>query len=310
MNRHSTSLVALMTFALWTGIALDARAQSMCTSASQQNCYRFLCNGMDANGNIENVCSNGCTAQNAPRWASPTIPVRVDRTIVPSSLGTAAWNNVVDGTLDAWEAVSSSNMVLQDIGNADYRRTNDPQSEIFWITSTSEWQQKIGSGVYGALGVTIPLYYCGNPGEITTADLIMNGAGFTNWKATQSQCTGSGCTSARATLLHELGHWVGLDHPCQACAWSAMSASAYTEPDYPLAVDAAAVSALYPGSPGGIGYGCSTNAQCNSPYSCTLVDEVRYCTQTCNGTCPEGFICDDVGGTDYCIYDAGPLARP
>ena len=66
-----------------------------------------------------------------------------------------------------------------------------------------------------------------------------------------------------STFVHEMGHFVGLDHPCTQCDWAVMSAQAYTEPEAPLLDDQNGLRALYPGVGGGIGYGCDDQSDCN-----------------------------------------------
>lgn len=298
----------LITLCLSALFAAPTFAQvGVCTSANQQNCYRFLCNGMDADGSIRNSC-NTCSDSTAPRWYQATVPVRVDRSTVPPELGTTAWNSVVDGCFDGWANVSTSNLVFQDIGAATTRGfgTNETQHEIFWITNATEWQQKVGGGVNGALGVTLPLFGCGSPGQIFDADLAMNGVGF-DWVASSADCQAGFCNSARSTLLHELGHFIGLGHPCSLCSWSVMSAQSGYDPEYPLGVDQAALTALYPGEPGGLGYGCSGNGDCNQGLDCITANNLSYCSQSC-GTCPEGFECTAANGGNYCTFSAGELA--
>ena len=286
-----------------------ARAQvGVCTSPNATNCYRFICNGMDANGTISQACGS-CGDSTAPRWYQPTVPVRVDRTTVPASLGASGWSAAIDGAFAAWANVSTSDLVFQDVGAATNRGfgsyTN--QHEIFWITNATEWQQKVGGGINGALGVTVPQYGCGSPGQIYDSDLVMNGVGFTNWSATSATCNSGYCNSARSTVLHELGHFIGLGHPCTLCSWSAMSAQSGYDPEFPLGVDQASVTALYPGKPGGIGYGCNNSNECNDGLQCITNDSLSYCSQSC-GNCPDGFECEAVAGGNFCVFSAGELA--
>lgn len=306
---EKSSWLLLLLFATVAMPVAKVRAQiGVCSSPNSINCYRFICNGMDASGVIDQVC-NSCTNTTAPRWYQPTVPVRVDRTTVPSSLGTAGWATAIDGAFAAWANVSTSNLVFQDIGPATNRGfgENGNQHEIFWITNATEWQQKVGGGINGALGVTIPQYGCGNPGQIFDSDLVMNGVGFTNWSATGASCGSGWCNSARSTVLHELGHFIGMGHPCTVCSWSAMSAQSGYDPEYPMAVDQAAITALYPGQPGGIGYGCTTSNACNNGLQCITDDDLSYCSQSC-GSCPDGFECDTVAGGNFCVFSAGELA--
>lgn len=312
VSKLTLSLGAFVAAAMSFAPAAQAQTAQMCTSASQQFCYRYLCNGMDANGTFsQDGCGFGCNDATAPRWYAPTVPVRVDLSTVPSELSTTQWNNIVNTSFSRWEGVSGSNLVFQNIGSTQTRSFggNENAHEIFWINSASEFQQKVGNGVNGALGVTITPRVCFNPVQIVDADLVMNGAGNFNWVDFADNCGGGWCSSATSTLLHELGHFVGLGHPCQACGWTVMSAQSAVEIESPTNIDRSAVSALYPGQPGGLGYGCDGPQDCSSAPVCATVGDLSYCTQTC-GTCPEGFECDSVDGQDLCVFAGGALATP
>jgi len=297
-----------------TMVADGAVAQSMCSSPNDTNCYRMICNGMDANGTVSNQGCGVCTSQQSPRWDNATVPVRVDLNTVPSGISASAWSSTVDTAFARWEAVPGSSLVFQNVGNATSRSFGGAESahELFWITNSTEWQQKVGGGVNGALGVTVPRYQCYRNGAqpIFDADLVMNGAGPFTWVPQISQCNGGWCSSVLSTVMHELGHFVGVDHPCTACAWTIMSATSAYETEVPTSVDQAAMGALYPGTPGGLGYGCSNDNDCDAAPICATVGDLSYCTQSC-GTCPDGFTCSEVSGEgDVCVFAGGALAPP
>ncbi|MCP4501489.1 MAG: hypothetical protein GY822_16135 [Deltaproteobacteria bacterium] len=112
-------------------------------------------------------------------------------------------------------------------------------------------------------------------------------------------------------MIHELGHFVGVDHPCVDCGWSIMAAtSGFSDLEQPAPVDRSAVSALYPGVPGGLGYGCDNANDCVAAPFCATVGDLSYCTQSC-GNCPTGYACESISGEgDICVFSSGSLAPP
>jgi|GEM_PF-638608 len=310
----------LMTLMVASALAAPAARADICTSLNDTNCYRFLCNGITAEGQIQGFCyqnTNQCTDATASRWDQPTISIRVDPDVVPQGLSTQQWASVVDDAFAAWTDVPGSNLNLQNIGDTLYRSfgANNTSHEVFWITNTNEYQSKVGGGVNNALGVTLSPRTCGNGvnshGYIYDADLVMNGAGGFTWVDQNSNCPGIGCSSATSVLIHELGHFVGVDHPCVDCGWSIMAArSSLVDLETPAPVDRSAISALYPGVTGGMGYGCDNNNDCDAAPLCATVGALSYCTQTC-GNCPDGFACQNIAGEgNICVFSEGSLAPP
>jgi MYXO-CTERM domain-containing protein len=102
-------------------------------------------------------------------------------------------------------------------------------------------------------------------------------------------------TDIQSIAVHEYGHFTGMDHctdnnTCQV-GTGIMSAA------YPGGIirslfndDVQGACSLYPGTPGGVGWPCNANNQCNSNI-CVNPGNNGYCTETC-GTCTQGFVCD------------------
>lgn len=294
MNRRA--LPAAAALAMLAGAAPPAHA------------FKYLCNGMNADGTVDpDPCGQTtypCNAQNAVRWVPGILQFKVDVNTVPSGVSQSRWSTLLNASLQAWNNVSGSTLSIQNVGPANTRQfgANDANHELFWINSATEWQQKVGAGVNGALGVTLPRYsFCGQPAEMEDADLALNGAGFC-WDR-------NGCNNIQSTLVHEMGHAFGLGHPCTLCDWAVMSAQAGYDPEYPLFDDQEAVRSLYPGTPGGVGYGCNGNGACTGGL-CITTSSARYCSQTC-GNCPAGFACEDVSPYGMvCVFAAGSAATP
>jgi MYXO-CTERM domain-containing protein len=307
-------------------LCTPASAQGLCTGSDttpNSACFRLLCNTALADGSIRNdECSESCDLGTPTRWATPFIDVTIENLSSGiDNLSTGDWNTIVSSCLNQWNGVSSSNLTLSNAGS-NVSRTfggNLDSHEVFWITSQNEWQQKVGSGVFGALGVTTARYDiffgpCGDR-DIYDADLVMNGvsAANFNWSATANDCPGfEYCSNAQGTLLHELGHFVGMGHPCadDSCeSWSIMAATSapsfngqFNPAETLRTADFAAAEALYPGTPGGLGSPCSGNS-CNGGLSCETINNDTYCTESCTGDndCGGAFVCD-VGGTNLCVF--------
>jgi hypothetical protein len=186
------------------------------------------------------------------------------------------------------------------------------EHEIFWVTDKKEWRQKVGSGENGTLGVTVSPYQCASGGrssrEIYDADLIMNGAGKFKWSLSCKDAEGD-CESVRSTLTHELGHFIGLGHPCTLCSTSIMSAQAGYDLEYPVLDDFQAARVLYPGQLlGQMGTRCDKEADCESNLSCITQNNTKYCSQSCKDSCPNGYECNLIDQERFCQFSNGRLA--
>ncbi|MBT6176784.1 MAG: hypothetical protein HOI23_06015 [Deltaproteobacteria bacterium] len=281
----------------------------------QASAYEFLGCGYTVTGYDNNNCPQGdydnggncgCSANAAPKWQSGLLNMVVEN----------QGNNTVSGSqfvdiaqygADAWSQISCSSAILNISGtiaanNDAVWGTNSSSQALYMITGTQEWIQVTGSGAGGTLGVTLAPYggwNCDNR-SFSDADIIINGF------------NGQGYSQLRATVLHEMGHALGLGHPClgvySGCSNSCAAVMAATGDDsygYPQQDDINGLCALYPGQPGQLGSSCDNNSDCASGFSCINYEGVSYCSQTC-GDCPSGYECENVGGTDYCVREGLP----
>ncbi len=254
-------------------------------SASGQG-YRFICNGILANGEVRNDECGICDDQHAARWADPHIAVMVDDRSLPPTLTKTDWQKAVSLSFKAWEDVSGSNLKFTQESNTSPHEfgANDLVHEIFWITKKEEWRKLVGSGEFTTLGATLPRYSCGGEygakRNIFDADLALNGLKHINWKL---DCADDeDCTSVQTTLVHELGHFFGLDHPCLMCNTSIMSARAGFNLAYPALDDMEGLRVLYPdGSTGGFGSPCKEDIDCDDENRCVSDSLHRYCSKDC-----------------------------
>ncbi len=278
--------------------------------------YRFTCNGVDADGNWENDECGVCNDQSGPRWGTPSnVPVQIDPNIRPPTLSQADWMNVAKASMNSWNTVSGASLRLNYIGDASTREfgSNDANHEIFWVTDANEWKRKVGGGGNGVLGVTVAPYNCPTSSkpsrEIYDADLILNGTGQFKWAPTCAEW--GDCVSIQSTLTHELGHFVGLGHPCPSCDWSIMSAQAGFNVQYPEFDDMQGLRVLYPASTSSaqMGMACNVSGECQSGLACVAQTSTQgvshFCAQACTGGCSAGYVCDRSDG--YCKFPIGTL---
>jgi len=250
-----------------------------------------------ANGAVIQDQCGVCDDKHAARWPDPNIRVTVDDGLLPLGLSQSDWRQAVKQSFLAWESVSGSSLKFIQKGNKSPRHfgANDAVHEIFWVTNKEEWRRLVGSGEFGTLGATVPRYSCGGAlgsgRVIFDADLVLNGLPHINW---QLDCQDEDCISVQTTLVHELGHFFGLDHPCLLCSTSIMSARAGYDLIYPVLDDMEGLRVLYPdGSSGGFGSPCVSDADCNNENRCVEDSPHRYCSNDCkdDDECSLGSIC-------------------
>lgn len=271
--------------------------------------YRFICNGILASGEERGDECGVCDERTAARWSNPNIPVVVADSPLPKGFNKNDWLSVVRDSFKAWEVSGSSLRFVQVNGQSkrDFG-ANESLHEIFWITNKDEWRRLVGSGEYGTLGATLPTYTCGDEDGrvIIDADLALNGVGYIKWKP---KCESDDCFSVKTTVLHELGHFFGGDHPCVDCDESIMSARGRPGANlhYPMFDDMALVRVLYPdGSKGGFGYPCEKDKDCALGNLCITDDGNRYCSHRCetDENC-QGAICQTIDTNNVCTFMNG-----
>ena len=274
--------------------------------------YRFICNGILADGSehVDN-CGAPCDDAHAPRWPNPNIPVLVDYDKTPYGISKIQWQDVVKKSFAAWENVSGTSLRFVPMEGKSQRAfgSNRGLHEIFWITDRDEWRTVVGVGEFGTLGATLTPYTCDENRQIVDSDMALNGLEYIDW---QIDCDSEDCISPQTTLVHELGHFFGLDHPCQQCVDSVMSARAGLDFKYPLFDDMQGLRMLYPDkSSGGFGYPCSSSAECQNNGQCLSVHDNQYCSHECSEDrdCAMGALCVQHNGSLVCAFIDGDTAE-
>ncbi|MCA9508611.1 MAG: matrixin family metalloprotease, partial [Myxococcales bacterium] len=254
--------------------------------ASISQAHRYVCNGILANGDERWDTCGPCDDKNAARWPNPNIPVVVDNKSLPGGIDKKEWMGVVDDSFSAWNDISGSSLRFFQV-DKEIRRDfgqNEMLHEIFWVNNSEEWRRLVGVGEFGTLGATLPRYRCGgklgSKRQIFDADLALNAMPYINWKV---KCEDDDCISIQTTLVHELGHFVGLDHPCLACSTSIMSARAVFDLMYPVLDDISGLQILYPDiQTGGFGSQCIYTSDCKDGFECIASNGSKYCTAQCS----------------------------
>ncbi len=238
-------------------------------------------------------------ASSRPTW-STAAPYELNAAGTPDLGGFAATEAEVRRGFEDWTEPSCSGLEVV-YGGSTTRRpsTFDGHSTVGWVESGWAFDSH-------AIGVTQPQF----SSRITEADMSMNGRDF-------SWITGSGSGSSVNTysiVLHEAGHYFGLDHSTDrgAIMYFAYSGGiGAMGPD-----DQAGICALYPGG-GGAAPDCSTTG-CPAGYDCVSGTCVAAPPPTGSGamcaTCSTGADCANGiclrypdGGT-YCGADCGSSA--
>jgi hypothetical protein len=234
-------------------------------------------------------------ASSRPTWATAA-PYELNAAGTPDLGGFGPTEAEVRRGMDDWTEPSCSGLETVYGGSTTRSpRTYDGYSTVGWIESGWRFDSN-------AIGVTQPQF----SSRILEADMSMNGVNFT-W------ITGSGSGSsvnAYSIVLHEAGHYYGLDHSSER---SAIMYFAYSGGIGAIgADDQAGICALYPG--GGGGADCTTTG-CPSGYDCvsgTCVPRTMpggsgaMCAPCSTGAdCANGICLRYPDGSAYCGADCG-----
>jgi len=178
---------------------------------------------------------------------------------------------------------------------------SDGNNTILWIKSAADWP--LGAGTYSAsiLGVNT------NGGGPDDSDVIFNGIDYV-WSTDDPM---SGSADVESIALHELGHFVGLAHPCEDEANPDTCTPADQSVMYPMwdgaltrtprQDDVDGVCYLYPANRSWcdgvkvVGEKCEKDCDCEEGARCLLGETgERFCSWTCeseSARCPRNMRC-------------------
>ncbi|MBI5509079.1 MAG: hypothetical protein HY903_10020 [Deltaproteobacteria bacterium] len=207
-----------------------------------------------------------------------------------------AFGAAVDAAMRAWTAAGDPGANVPGIPCSAYLAAKqtcsgspsaaDDQNWIYWV---ADWASVPGVGP-STIGVTP---WWSTAGEILTAKVLFNDRDYT-WTT-----DGSG-TDVGSIAVHELGHFVGMNHydetdpskeqACTAASYPSVMCSFYNDgiARVPTADDVMGACYLYP-QPGAMGSACASGSTCASG----VCHPEGYCTQVCPPSCPLGYSCAD-----------------
>ena len=178
----------------------------------------------------------------------------------------------------------------------------DRQNRILWLEG-SDWTDSALT-----LGITTDTYFTGT-GEIIDADMAFNN------NITWSNAGLAGTYDYESVVLHEAGHFLGLDH-------TPLTSVAVMNPEInpgeikrKLAQpDLTDVCLVYPTAvgPGQQGQPCASDAACASPLKCRGApgSASKICTQVCTATapaCPANTTCQTADVGKACLAPVGAV---
>ncbi|MHB8876405.1 MAG: matrixin family metalloprotease [Myxococcaceae bacterium] len=181
---------------------------------------------------------------------------------------------------------------------------NDNQNSVIWLGG-SNWQYSSST-----LGMTITTYYL--PGSGQTYGQIFDADMELNNDITWSTTGASGTYDIQSVVLHEAGHFLGLDHTTTTGIAVMYPSIAPGDIKRVLQTpDLNDVCGLYPGNitPGAQGASCLTSATCVSGLVCrTYAGQTsKICTVDCTGgqACPGGYTCQNADTGKACLVPVG-----
>ncbi len=172
----------------------------------------------------------------------------------------------------------------------------DKNNFILWFTAAN-WTH-----LPNELALTTTTYYTSN-NEIFDGDMELNNG--VQWSDNLSL----GTYDAESVLLHEAGHFLGLNHTqaTNAVMYAYINLQQQKRVLDPL--DATDVCTVYPAGAGAQGAACTTNADCGTPRVCLGRQgaTTKMCTTPCtsSSTCAAGYTCQSATTGMACLPQVG-----
>ncbi len=255
-------------------------------------------------------------------------------------------NSAIQRSFDTWMAVRCNGEVpnLRLERGTDYENRDNgdeydgdalvldtAQNIVFFVTTAADWE------VDQAI-VAYTNNLASEAGPIVTADMQINGVDY-QWRAANAAGVSSGCAKPAQgaastcydvgnTVLHEAGHFIGLNHVQCTDAVMYPSSTPTTEIRQLSVHETTAICNLYPprdaaGDQPTFGEACDFNGgpNCQAGLTCVVGPEFPEasgwgnCTYLCNTTdeCPTAYVCDGAAPNKFCrpgLHDTGSTIDP
>lgn len=204
-----------------------------------------------------------------------------------------------------WSCVPGSRLRLDEgpLPGALEADPDDGRNSVFW-----DEEGRYGLGP-GTLGITIGPVASAAEEARTFASIVFNGVHHT-WSTEDRASSGSDSIDVESIAVHEVGHFIGLDHPCVDAAETDCLGPELSvmHPAYPGGLlrdlhndDEDGARALYPqdddstcDGPFRQGEPCACTEECVASLACVAGARGARCSARCSSadvTCPTGTVC-------------------
>ncbi|MDE0881646.1 MAG: matrixin family metalloprotease [Myxococcota bacterium] len=240
---------------------------------------------------------------------SPNVGFRIRTTGAQrSNINDGSDVRAIRSALQSWTDATCSVVAGQDLGNTQGspRAARDGTNNIWFESDAGSWPH--GPGTLGITSTFFSGRGCNASGTrpyancwVVDADVQFNEVNYPSQRGNWGTADRGRHIDIQSIAVHEIGHALGIDHPCENCTVDSVMTPAYV--GYPFRYlrqdDTDAVCSLYPGQRGGLGWGCVRNTDCDSNL-CVIDGDSRYCSQAC-GSCPAGYDCQQNSGRNVCL---------